>query len=261
VKLKHKTQIIMKKITLFFLTFSLIVISSCEKENDSNKPEIETSIDYSEYGKLHNEALGLIFQDLKSEIKINKKMSKGDYFELIASSTNNFVETKYNDKRSIDISKNVISIMKSNFINSKKTSTEDFSLTPYQEKNFQKMNTILEEDGDLKFHQDRLTELKLQIESDNIDSDEKAPILIGISVAQYSLDYWNENIENWIALSDNKYSWSDLGSDLLDMAKYDAGGAVVGAVAGAGVLSAPGAVAGGAYASAGEGVVKLIESF
>jgi len=254
----------MKKITFLFVAMSLLIFNSCQKKDDSVNIKSQESIDYSEYGKLHNEGLDHIYQDLKANLQTKKSVSHNDMFEIIANSTNNFIESTYSDKQSISVSRSVVNRMKNNSSKSKETSIDDSSLTVYQKLNIDKMNAILDSEGDLKSHQEKLKDFQLEIESDEVDVDEKAVVLIALSVAQYSLEYWDENIENWIALTEKSrkgYSWSDLGGDLLDMAKYDAGGAVVGAVAGAGVLSAPGAVGGAAYASAGEGVVKLIDSF
>ncbi len=100
-----------------------------------------------------------------------------------------------------------------------------------------------------------------------LPTQEAEPLLCGIAVARYSMEYWYNHADEWELLAgldnlayqpmtkavtpesdEDDLSWKDL-------VEADAGGAVVGAIAGGGA----GALAGGLTASAADGVGQLID--
>lgn len=113
---------------------------------------------------------------------------------------------------------------------------------------------------------------------ENLSIQEAEMILASTSIARHSLQYWQENYLIWLAelseggsnegsvkaefYNSNSDDWDWFYETVGNMGKSDVVGGTIGGVVGAGGVGViPGAIAGACYASAGRGIVALLDKW
>lgn len=289
-----KQKIIFRSIAIVVATIAtMVTLNSCEASandynSDNNDEMLSIPEKYKVIGEKHNEGLDYIFEELsKNKIEIVKtRSSNSDVFNLIKDASASFVlETStYENLQKEDLFK----IIDDSPVITKQTRSAVNSLGTFNDKQVRfidKYMTIIEElDGDINVVIKKLMKLQNEVIS-SCTSEEAAPLLAGISVGCYSLQYWNDNLYKWDALNPNgtkalmkntrtksdvtevkptQDEWDWFNSTLISMGQSDGIGAVIGGGLGAlagGVGAIPGAIVGGCNASAGAGVKELLKKW
>lgn len=180
--------------TNFLLLLSFIALLSCNKEDlsvntNSEKEELQASFrnstqnPYDYIGVEHNNLLD-------------------DYYQLQYPDKNNEILLDF-------LSENVnfqyfpASFPAFDIIGDKSTNVRSFLAAQTSIPNEVKLYSLEMLDAIDDNNQLSLLNLEEQVlEDSNLDDGEKEALLIGISVAKYSLDYWEDNVSNWVPNDD-----------------------------------------------------------
>ncbi|MEA1886012.1 MAG: hypothetical protein U9N72_02225 [Bacteroidota bacterium] len=274
-----KKQIQIKRtIVCFFILSSIGFLTNCERENALIN---NSNIDYEQIGIEHNRGLDYIFEALKKEDFGNASELRNfdNIFELSKQATLDFSRESIITK-DVDFDELSSILQRFNLTKFKSAGTNELTseiasqieLTSLQISFFNELDEII---SNLEIGLQPTIGKILNLERDIIDkcnSDETKILLSATAIARYSLEYWTNNYEKWLnELSSNKVlgmytskddDWEWFWDTLEDMGKSDLVGGAIGAGVGAlagGIGAAPGAVAGACYASAGRGIVSLLD--
>ncbi|WP_133713119.1 hypothetical protein [Myroides indicus] len=265
-----------------FLT-SVFVFSSCSSDKDfslekkSNHSYKEKSIDLDFIGERHNRGLEYIYNEITEKGISFDIDSYSESYDKINTITENYFEYS-----NIDDTKEVYFFNKKDidvFLNEKINFGVDAKHILKQ------YNLLFDNDDELDVTYRKMSNLNDELEflySNSLLFDKEYLILKSYMVTGlYSLQYWGQNIDNWILNIDRNierktnrnqiksWDWNRFKRAVKNMAKADARGAGVGLVGGfvfgsaadpAGTVlgAAGGAVAMGMNGSAVAGVVELL---
>lgn len=254
--------------------FGITAFMSCEKseniENDTNTNTLLLK-SATNVGTIHNDGLNYVFNALK-EMDVKNNTDLHDtivLFDIVISSTISYINTsEYSndfDESAFDLTiaalpYNVIkSINEYSILELLETEIELSQLqiiyiteldSIFDNTNFESVDAAIIKISDMEY----------RIVS-NCETEEAELLLVMTSVAINSLNYWNDNLENWIIelaggtlnlkSEDSDWFWETLG----DMGKSDLVSAGIGACVG----GLPGAAAGACYGPAGRGIVALAD--
>lgn len=252
----------------FIITVILIsVVTSCEKEASIN---IDTDLksQFEKSAKLHNEAMDYVLNSLKNKQKVNSNL----LFQKVEKSSVEFIKKNMNSSNtSINPAKTMIEESKKIhlFRKAKKIKSTNFHedyleytiasydnyLTKKQKELLYKINELVNSENSVEYIVEKLTYIK-DIDCLSLPSEERSVIYAATTIGIESVNYWNENSDEWLTTVNDVISekslkipkgwfdWGNVGkSDIAGAVGGAIGGALVGAVAG-GVGALPGAAAG-----------------
>ena len=255
------------------------IVVSCQKESAPKEP---TNI-YEQIGKLHNEGLDYVLQEVKKQ-PVTKGGIRTINNAFIVNATADFMASR-------GYVSDAITKAGSNFPDSTAYNKVVSQLSEKQQGYLDELFKIFDNQ---KINAEeaiiRIKALENRIKV-NCSVDEQPVLLCGTAVARYTIDYWEEHAEEWLAEiggiealqmykvatkaekpEDDEFSWKQLGAADAGGAVTGAGAVYVGAAAAAagsgGTLAAPAAAtvivssAGTAIVtSAGDAVIQLINKY
>ena len=275
----------MKKnlVILFVQLFSfsiLLSLSSCKKGNLENvKNKQLNATDFKIVGIEHNKALENVYQTLKSSksgsANFRTTFLTLDYALMLSEQTtidyvNSSDFSSESTQLAIELINNIYDHMPLMTDNGLYTSVIANSLNAAQIQILDQLNVVMSDDDySLPSLQNRINNIESQVPSLNLTEEQQIIIYSATSVAKYTLEYWNVNFDEWVALNSNingrmasrPFNWKQVG-------KNDIAGAVAGAAAtGIARLFGPigwtiwgGAILGGAVGgSAYDAVMQLLK--
>lgn len=258
---------------------------ACNEEDSLNSKEnnLLTMVEIQQIGQKHNEALESVFAGLKkSNISFSK--NKNNISDILNFELNNFYEDNFKSESEIE---------KANFYSEKEVSRYISKLGASSQKgssdNSSPIEIIIQENSEY-LSEDQINLLlqcdnvlknvtKLSASIDELNSiqalaqselseSEAQVILISTEIAKASLQYWNDNFDEWVELlSENGYqqkssrwfSWSDVaGADVAGGVGAAVGAVTVNIIIGAGTVAYGGAIIGGAVAGSAASAVYQI---
>lgn len=206
----------MKKLVYFFV---ILIVAGCNQEIiEQNKPS--NRIDekyYSDFGKLHNEGLDHVLEQLKSLKECQfKSVSKEILHDEVIRASINFVNEKDEIDRSLeDLVTNVSSQTLSYNRRQKgiaatlKNLSEGLTETDVRRSHYQQFGDVTDSQLDYIGQMEKifngqnqidiikaLIDLKGEVIAE-LTEEEAFPILCGIYTGIYSLNYWKENALKW----------------------------------------------------------------
>lgn len=268
---------------LFIQLFSFLMLlsfSSCKKTNSEIALNKQLSPkDFAIAGIEHNKILESVYQALKAKNKNDRSGHRTSYASLddalmiseqiIIDDVDSYNYSNESEQLAhllIDNIYNNIPVMSDgNLYNAQVAS----NLSSDQIQMIDELNVVMSDDDySLASLQSRINNIESQVPALNLTEDQQSVVYSATSIAKYTLEYWNANFDNWVALNTNLggrvnrslgFSWKQVG-------KNDVAGGIGGAVAtgiarffgpvGWGVWGA-GILGGAAGASAYDAIMQL----
>ena len=272
-----RTNVKAKLIAVVFILLTITAFVSCEK---TENPSIDGK--QNEFEKLqiagieHNNGLSFVLQDLKNAAHKKRSSFRNpeDLLSLVEKSTKEFLteNSKLIDSNNYDnalkCTNDAFTWVKNTYLNP--TQSNSSQEKQYYEATYQALNgkqkellaviiqAIENENLDLQATLSVFDSIRIRANNE-LNEEERLPIISAIEIGSNSMIYWSENIDEWAALfSDGSkstkgwFNWKKVGG-------ADVKGAVTGAATGAitGAGAGVGALGGGVGASAGAAALEL----
>lgn len=272
-----------KKTVILANIIALILLAIACDESNINKPQINglplminpITMPYDSVGILHNQICDAIYQELLNK-GLEGSLINSDAVEFYAYQAGiNFLNSNFSEEYSSivitqwDYMWNYS--LNQNIDTSNLWTPEVDSLLTIAEKDIlTQLKYVIDNGPDLSEILINIENLKISAQS-TCTTDELLIILPALSVAEHSLTYWYDNLDDWYNIPHTMATQKDSSQiSFKDGAKADieggVGGAVMGAMGGAaagGVGAGPGALVGGLAGAAGNTagyiVGKLLE--
>ena len=234
-----------KEYSLYLLPFLIVCLlffsGSCAKEQaKSNHPQLDPA-QFEQIGIEHNKALGTVYHALyayKHQPSNLKPMEYTLQGALDVSETTVLGYLEENQEFSEESQQLAVGLVQNIYDhepvaenNNLYTAATAAGLTPPLLQALDALNVVLsDEDHSLSSLQARISQIEATVPALNLTIEEQGLIYSAAAVGRHTLEYWNVNYENWLALNGGTgsktgkvFSWKQAG-------KHDVAGAVAGAV-------------------------------
>lgn len=212
-----------------------VLVVACQKEG---VPEEPTDI-YEQIGKLHDEGLNYVLQEIKKQ-PVTQAGGRVITDALIVNATADFMASRGYQRDALTKSGNSIP----------DSAAYNNVVSQLSERQQSYLNELFEIFDNKKLNAEeaiiRIKALENRIKV-NCSAEEQPVLLCGTAVARYTIDYWEEHAEEWLAEiggiealqmyrvatkagkpEDDEFSWKELGESDVEGAVVGAGSAVLG---------------------------------